>query len=146
MIIFEVSKRVDSSQRSCSSENRRSAVIVQRALSPSHRSAKGDRGWQKQKSTYVRSVPLRGGEDTTDSVASKGVSFRVVFGTSITPGVVYLPVRSACLYLMREGKREYRETYRTIRGKRIQEREDRREDASVTPACSPRPNRAVVAR
>lgn len=47
--------------------------------------------------TYVRSVPLR--EDTTDSVPSKGVSFRVVSGASVTPGVVPpLPARSACLY------------------------------------------------
>lgn len=63
----------------------------------SHRGERRPRRGQKQESTYVRSVPLR--EDTTDSVPSKGVSFRVVSGASVTPGVVsfYLPA-SPCLH------------------------------------------------
>lgn len=96
-MIFEVSKRVDEARVSTLSLVRESSVGRDRAtggyLFPT--AAKGDRDGQKQESTYVRSrsVPLRDGEDTTDSVASKGVSFRVVSGTSVTPGVVYLPVR-----------------------------------------------------
>lgn len=99
-MIFEVSKRVDKARLDALARPR----IVGRPWSCNGRylfptAAKGDRDGQKQESTYVRSrsVPLRDGEDTTDSVASKGVSFRVVSDTSVTPGVIYLPVRSTRL-------------------------------------------------
>lgn len=86
--------------------------------------AKGDRGEQKQESTYVRSVPLRG-EDTTVSVPSKGVSFRVVSGASVTPVFIFFtcPLR-VCLTV----------STHVTRG-----------DALDAPQCSSRPSRAALA-
>jgi len=92
-IIFETSKRIGQSPTLSLVRGSvgRERVTRGRCLS-SHHGERRPR--QKQESTC--SVPLRGGEDTTDSVPSKGVSFRVVSGTSVTIGVVSL-LRCACL-------------------------------------------------
>lgn len=85
-IVFEVSPRL--STRTYSSAQRPSSFLL-----PSHHGRKAATGKSKSQRTYAP-VPLRDDEDTTDGVASKGVSFRVVFGASVTPGVVithYLP-------------------------------------------------------
>lgn len=119
------------------------AVIVQRALSPSSfppRRKATAAGKSKSQRTYVRSVPLRGGEDTTtDSVASKGVSFRVVFNTGRSRQVLFIHVvstrvRTYATCWERQTTRTYRRRYR-------------REDAFVAPRCwcSSRPNRAALA-
>jgi len=84
-IIFETSKRIGQSPTFSliwESVGRERVTRACRYLSSHH----GERQAKAKVNVRIHSVPL-GGEDTTDSVPSKGVSFRVVSGASVTTSV-----------------------------------------------------------